>query len=119
MDKDIDTFVNERKTGSDRPAPVPYVNYYQPAQIVPEPTTGKGGGRTEGGIPIREAPNKELPPIPVEVDTARGGVGGGGGGGEGGMLEGKDTKLFLLYCVTNFVLMCMCVQICTPVSLSN
>ena len=36
-------------------------------------------------VPPREAPNKELPPIPFEEG------GGGGGGGGGGMEDGKWT----------------------------
>ena len=30
VDADIDLFVRERATGSERPQPVPYVNFYHP-----------------------------------------------------------------------------------------
>ena len=67
MDSDIDKFVSEHKTGSERPAPVLYINYYNPTQPAPEPVTkGNSRGKSEGG---REVPNKALPPIPPN-DTA-------------------------------------------------
>ena len=65
VDLDIDQFVSERKTGSERPAPIRYINYYHPTQPAPEPA-GKGG-KAEG---VREAPNKALPPIPTEESEA-------------------------------------------------
>ena len=63
VDNDIDTFVSERKTGSDRPAPLRYVNYYHPTQVSPEPYANKPTGIA---VPIREPPNKALPPIPTD-----------------------------------------------------
>ena len=64
VDNDIDLFVSEKKTGTDRPAPLRYVNYYHPSQ--PEPASSKPA-RPEGA---REAPNKALPPIPTESGEA-------------------------------------------------
>ena len=72
VDNDIDLFVQNYATGSERPAPICYVNYYHPTQTAPDAVKT---------APPREAPNKELPPLPFE----------GGGGGGGGMDNGKWT----------------------------
>ena len=95
MDKDIDTFVSERKTGSERPAAIRYVNYYHPMQNTPEPG-GKGGsgGKGEGGLPVREAPNKALPPIPTEESETNEPVGDDG------------------QCVCVCVCVCVCERVC-------
>ena len=48
MDADIDLFVREKATGSDRPLTIPYVNYYHP-------TSGEnivGGGGTGKPHPL-------------------------------------------------------------------
>lgn len=60
VDDDIDLFVREKCTGSDRPAPIPYENFYNPRNKASIP-----GVPTLGSAP----PRKELPPLPIEDPT--------------------------------------------------
>lgn len=60
VDSDIDVFVFEKKTGSDRPASIPYENYYHPTQGQ-EDMAAPPAART-----TTSPPHKELPPIPAE-----------------------------------------------------
>jgi proline-serine-threonine phosphatase interacting protein 1 len=62
VDNDIDLFVSERKTGSERPAPLRYINFYHPNQSEPPAAPAAKGGKGE-------APNKALPPIPPESSS--------------------------------------------------
>ena len=66
VDNDIDLFVSERKTGSERPAPLRYINFYHPNQSEP-PLSAPGPVKGGKGEP----PNKALPlpPIPTEVSS--------------------------------------------------
>ena len=46
MDADIDLFVSEKATGSDRPQGIPYINFYHPTDNL----AGSGGsGQSHGG----------------------------------------------------------------------
>lgn len=54
IEEDIDLFVRDRATGSGRPAPIPYENFYNP--------------RNKGTIPGVPVAQKELPPLPMEPD---------------------------------------------------
>lgn len=59
VDADIDEFIKDKATGSERPAPVPYENYYNPRNKASLP-----------GVPniptTPQPPHKELPPLPME-----------------------------------------------------
>ena len=59
MDADIDLFVHERATGSERPFPVLYENYYHPTQ-------SSDFGGTSARAATTSPPFKELPPIPPD-----------------------------------------------------
>ena len=64
MDADIDLFVREKATGSERPTPVPYENYYHPtsADMLSGP-----GVKVGGGVPPPS--QRELPPTPDDAVT--------------------------------------------------
>lgn len=61
VDADIDLFVREKATGSDRPLTIPYVNYYHPTS-----SDNIVGGGTGLRSVIPPAHHKELPPLPPE-----------------------------------------------------
>lgn len=82
IDADIDLFVRDKATGSERPLSVPYINYYHPtssdnfgvrpgtaaALSLPPPPGGvAGGGRASPSL-YPPPPHKELPPIPPPDD---------------------------------------------------
>ncbi len=68
MDADIDLFVREKATGSERPPEIPYENYYHPTHTGP---LSGSGVRVGGAISLSEHHHhKELPPIPSEPDPA-------------------------------------------------
>lgn len=69
VDQDIDLFVRERATGTERPSSVLYINYYN-SQTLP----GTLGTRTvdPGVIPTSSHAFKELPPIPDEPGNTGG-----------------------------------------------
>ncbi|XP_003388698.1 PREDICTED: proline-serine-threonine phosphatase-interacting protein 1-like [Amphimedon queenslandica] len=59
IDEDIELFVKDRSTGSERPATIPYENFYNPRAVI-------------AGVPTAvslEAPHKELPPLPPDEDN--------------------------------------------------
>jgi proline-serine-threonine phosphatase interacting protein 1 len=56
VDEDIDLFIKERATGVERPATIPYENFYNPRAVLP-------------GVPSAfDVAHKELPPIPIDDD---------------------------------------------------
>jgi len=64
VDTDIDLFVREKATGTERPHSIPYENYYHPTSA---DTLGGSGVRTAGGVSMSSPPQRDLPPTPDEV----------------------------------------------------
>ena len=62
MDADIDLFVREKATGTERPTAIPYENYYHPTST--EMPTGPGGK-----VHVPPPSQRELPPTPDEAMT--------------------------------------------------
>lgn len=64
VDADIDLFVREKATGTERPTPVPYENYYHPtsADMLSGP-----GVKVGSGVPPPS--QRELPPTPDDAVT--------------------------------------------------
>ena len=62
VDADIDLFVREKTTGTERPTPIPYENYYHPTST--EMPTGPVG---KAHVPPPS--QRELPPTPDEAMT--------------------------------------------------
>ncbi len=67
VDADIDLFVRERATGSDRPPEILYENYYHPTQMGHVAGTGV---RVGGAVPLTDHHHKELPPLPPDPEPA-------------------------------------------------
>lgn len=65
VDADIDLFVRERATGTERPPEILYENYYHPT--LSGPLAGSGV-RVGGALPLSDHHHKELPPVPVEPE---------------------------------------------------
>ena len=92
VDADIDLFVREKATGTERPTPIPYENYYHPTST--EMPTGPVG---KAHVPPPS--QRELPPTPDEAMTDDapsnececGSVGGRMRGWEGGRVEGTTS----------------------------
>ncbi|XP_065841924.1 proline-serine-threonine phosphatase-interacting protein 1-like isoform X2 [Oscarella lobularis] len=72
---DNNTFVESRKTGSERPPPIEYENFYTKLSMslekkVPSTSTSSGGSNKISG-PISSFSARELPEIPVTPPTDR------------------------------------------------
>ena len=65
MDADIDLFVREKATGTERPTPVPYENYYHPTSA----ETLSAPGVKVGGSGVPPPSQRELPPTPDDLVT--------------------------------------------------
>ena len=65
VDADIDLFVRDKATGSERPREILYENYYHPTQTTGT-LLGGSGVKVGGAFSLADHPHKESRPLPPE-----------------------------------------------------